>query len=149
LAEGITDSAKAERPSGSKNRKGRQLAAWGSALIWTASFILTFVIPGGSPQIWVPDTLLLLGFVPLLFVWKPAWPWLVFGFCNIGIGFVLAVTPFLDDSLLPGEMPAVRRHLAEFHVPLVWVLLGAASIVYGLVRLAKSLVSWLLARRGR
>ncbi len=146
MAEGTTDKAKAEPSSASKKGMGRQFAAYGSAVIWTASFFLSFVIPPGSPLIWVPDTLLLLGFVPLLFIWKPAWPWLVFGFCNIGIGFVLAVTPFLDDSLLPGELPKVRQHLAEFHVPLVWILLGAASVLYGLVRLVRGLISWLHAR---
>lgn len=149
MAEGTTDKAKGGRSAGGNKGLGRQLAAYGSAAIWTASFFLAFVIPPGTPMIWVPDTLLLLGFVPLLVIWKPAWPWLVFGSCNLGIGFVLAVAPFVEDSMLPGEMSAVRHHLAEFHVPLVWILLGTASVVYGLVRLVKSLIAWLASRSRR
>ena len=124
-----------KQPSGIFKLTARNIAAFLSAMLWTASFFLAFVIPSNSPYLWLPDTLLLVGFVPLLLVWKPTWPWFVFGVCNVVIGFALAVARYLPDADLPAHMPKVRQHLAEFHVPLVWILLGAASMIYGALSL--------------
>lgn len=116
----------------------RNIAAIVSTLVWTAGFFLAFVIPGGSPYLWLPDTLLLAGFVPLLLVWRPIWPWFVFGVCNVVIGFVLAVAQYLPDADLPRDLPKVRQHLAEFHVPLIWILFGIGSLAYGVLSLIGS-----------
>jgi hypothetical protein len=149
LAEETADNAQAGAAPGGKKPRGHKLAAILSCLLWTAGFFLAFVVPAGSPSIWVPDTLLLLGFIPLLLVWKPAWPWFAFGIFNIFIGFVLLVAQFLPESSLSGDLPKVRKHLAELHVWLVWVAFGLAAIIYGSLRLLKSGVCWLISRHRR
>jgi len=140
----------AEPKADCQEKSGRdpvhKIAALLSFVLWTLGFLLAFVIPPGSEWIWVPDTLLLVGFLPLLLSWRPAWPWLVFGFFNIFIGFVLQVAQFLPDTSLPGEMPKIRRHLAEYHVPLAWILVGALSVVYGLGRMIRGLIVRVLSR---
>src|SRR5207302_1815663 len=106
-------------------------------VLWTLSFFLAFTISSQSAYIWVPDFLLLLGFAPLLFIWKPGWPWLVFGSLNIFIGFVLEVAKYLPEESLPADMRPVRQHLAEYHVGLVWILFGLAAFVFGSIRIIK------------
>lgn len=127
------------------------IATWSSAAIWIIGFLLAFVIPPTSKLIWVPDTLLLVGFFPVLFVWQPGWPWLVFGLGNIFIGFVLQVAFFLPDAGLPATMVPVRAHLAEYHVPMVWILTGIVSVIYGVIRTVKHLTIWVSknARKGK
>ena len=125
----------------------RKIAAVLSAVLWTLGFFLAFVIQPTSRFIWIPDTLLLVGFFPLLMIWKPAWPWLVFGGCNLFIGIVLEVAKFLPDSSLPGEMRLVRAHLADYHAPLAWMFVGVVSIIYGVIRFFKGLYRWLSKRK--
>lgn len=137
--------AKPGKP-GKNSGTGKGLASILSALLWALGFFLAFVFPADSPWIWLPDTLLLSGFFPLLFIWKPAWPWIAFGILNVFIGFVLLVAKYLPDKELPGEMSLVRQHLAEFHAPWVWAIIGVVSILYGLVRLIKGSISWLNSR---
>ncbi|HEY9868804.1 MAG TPA: hypothetical protein V6D08_06535 [Candidatus Obscuribacterales bacterium] len=149
MTEETADKAQAGAASRAKKPRGHKLAAILSCLLWAAGFFLAFVVPAGSPSIWVPDTLLLLGFIPLLLVWKPVWPWFAFGIFNIFIGFVLLVAQFLPESSLVGDLPKVRKHLAELHVWLVWVAFGAAAIFYGALRLLQSGVRWLMSRTGR
>jgi len=146
LAQSKNDGGSPHREPASAKRK---IAAIVSAVLWTLSFFLAFVISPKSPYIWMPDTLLLIGFAPLLFIWVPAWPWFVFGVFNLFIGFVLEVAKFLPDKSLPGEMPRIRQHLADYHVPIAWMLVGLASIIYGLARVGRSWIRWLMARRSR
>jgi hypothetical protein len=138
--------AKPDKP-GKKSGIGKGFASILSAVLWTLGFFLAFVFPPNSPWIWLPDTLLLLGFFPLLLIWNPAWPWIAFGVLNVMIGFVLEVAKYLPDDKLPGEMPLVREHLAEFHVPWVWFIVGAVSVVYGIFRRVKGLTIWFMSRR--
>lgn len=133
--------------AGTKRPSHGKAAGYLSAVLWIAGFLLAFVVPAASPFIWVPDTLLLAGFLPLLVFWRPAWPWLAFGVLNVFIGVVLFVAQFLPDSELPGEMPRVRQHLAELHVPLVWVLFGVFSFLFGLVRIVRGALAFLGRRR--
>lgn len=125
----------------------RKISAVLSALLWTAGFFLAFVIAPSSPYIWLPDFLLLAGFFPLLMIWKPAWPWIVFGVCNVFIGFVLEVAKFLPDRELPPEVRLVRGHLAQYHEPMTWMFVGVVSVIYGLVRLIKGTMRWLKERQ--
>lgn len=120
----------------------RKVSAVLSAVLWTVGFFLAFVIPKTSPIIWVPDFLLLVGFFPLLFVWKPSWPWLVFGCCNLFIGFVLEVSKFLPDDSLPPEMRLVRAHLVEYHAPMAWMFVGVVALIYGAIRFVKGCLRW-------
>lgn len=139
-----------------------------SAILWILGFALAFVIPAESPLMWVPDALLLIGFLPLLFFWKPSWPWLVFGILNVVIGFVLLVGTFIPVNTLTTEMKKaeaqltaqkspyasvfsetsaeqmahVHTHLVKQHSPWTWMLVGVFSTIYGIVRMIKNLIKW-------
>ena len=139
-----------------------------SAILWILGFALAFVIPAESPLMWVPDALLLIGFLPLLFFWKPSWPWLVFGILNVVIGFVLLVGNFIPVNTLTTEMKKaeaqltaqkspyasvfsetsaeqmahVHTHLVKQHSPWTWMLVGVFSTIYGIVRMIKNLIKW-------
>src|SRR5215475_5425128 len=91
-----------------------------TTVIWVIAFLLIFVVPKGSPYIWVSDALLLIGFWPLLFIWRPGWPWLLFGICNIAIGFLLLIAVYLPDSNFTPQMVAVKKHIADAHSPFTW-----------------------------
>lgn len=120
----------------------KQIILISSAIIWIIGLVLAFLIPPTSQFIWLPDALLLLGFFPLLIGWRPSWPWIVFGVLNICIGFVLLVSQYLPDTSLPKEMMIVRRHLLNYHVPMVWMLIGAIATVYGTIRMFVNMLIW-------
>ncbi|HEY9788376.1 MAG TPA: hypothetical protein V6D17_23505 [Candidatus Obscuribacterales bacterium] len=140
-----------EKQKEKKPKSGaHKTAAISSAVLWVAGFALAFVIPPRTPFIWVPDFLLLIGFIPLLWVWRPSWPWIVFGVLNVIIGFVLLVAFYLPDGDLPRqEMVTLRRHLAEYHSPYTWMLTGIGATVYGFIRMIKNIVLWVKARKAK
>lgn len=140
--EAVADS----KPDKSRSHK---MATISSAVLWILGFGLAFVIPPGSPLIWLPDFLLLTGFIPVLLIWRPGWPWLVFGGLNFFIGFVLEAARWLPDNQLPAEMVRVRMHLAEYHAPLVWMFVGAVSSIFGCIRITKNLYRKMSARNGQ
>jgi hypothetical protein len=93
-----------------------------------------------SPFIWTPDFLLLTGFFPLMFVWRPIWPWFIFGLLNCFVGMVLETTKFLPDNLFPGDVVTLKHHLSAYHVGVVWILIGAGALFYGGLRLVRVLI---------
>jgi hypothetical protein len=139
-----------------------------SAVLWILGFALAFVIPADNPLMWVPDALLLIGFFPLLFFWKPSWPWLVFGVLNVIIGFVLLVGTFIPVETLTSEMNKAREqltaqkspyasvfsesstqqmahvhtHLVKQHSPWTWMIIGIVSTICGIVRMIKNMIKW-------
>lgn len=115
-----------------------------ACVIWVISFVLSFVLKPGSPYIWLPDGLLLAGFLPLLISYRSAWPWFIFGMGNLLIGFVLQTSEFVPDGTLPSAMLPVKEHLRQMHVPIVWILFGIISVIYGIGRLLKKLIHWLI-----
>ena len=151
-----------------KRMTASKIAGIVSAVLWIVGFALAFVIPADNQLIWIPDALLLIGFFPLLFFWKPSWPWLVFGILNVIIGFVLLVGTFIPVDTLTGEMKKAREqltaqnspyasvfsetstaqmaqvhtHLVKQHSPWTWMLIGVFSTVYGLVRMIKNIFKW-------
>lgn len=130
-----------EKPIRQKSLSAK-IAAVASTILWLLGFALAFVITSG-PYIWIPDTLLLLGFCPLLWVWRPGWPWIVFGILNVLIGFFLELMVFIPDASFTQEMKAVRKHLAEQHFPLAWILIGFASVAIGVIRTGRDIFVWL------
>lgn len=141
----MSEEKKPEKPKPEKSRKAK-IAGIVSCVLWVAGFGLAFVIPPGSPFIWVPDTLLLLGFVPLLLLWRFSWPWIVFGLFNFGIGFVLLLLDCLPDSVFPAELHAGKHHLSQYHDWRTWQLCGLLSFVYGTGRMTKNIVLWSIAK---
>ncbi len=152
----------------SKKMSASKIAGIVSAVLWILGFALAFVIPADNPLMWVPDALLLIGFFPLLFFWKPSWPWLVFGVLNVIIGFVLLVGTFIPVETLTSEMNKAREqltaqkspyvsvfsesstqqmahvhtHLVKQHSPWTWMIIGIVSTIYGIVRMIKNMIKW-------
>lgn len=50
-----------------------------STVLWAVSIVLSFVIKPGDSRIFMPDALLLLGFFPLLWLWRRGWITFLFG----------------------------------------------------------------------
>jgi hypothetical protein len=129
-----------------KKTGAAKIAAIVSTVLWILGFALAFVVPAGSPFGWVPDGMLLVGFWPLLYAWRPGWPWLVFGILNVIIGFLLLVAAYIPVTNFTPEMIIVRKHLAEQHSPFTWMTIGIVSTIFGVTRMTTHLIVWLRSR---
>jgi hypothetical protein len=125
-----------------------------SMILWLVGFALAFVIPAKSAWTWTADALLLLGFFPMLFVWKPSWTWIVFGVLNLAIGFILLVIFYLPADQFPPDVVAkhpdiiiVRNHLSEKHSAFTWMFFGIVAIIYGAIRRIKNIYVWIRKRQ--
>lgn len=128
--------------------RAQKVAGILSVVLWVAGFLLAFVIKPGHELIWLPDALLLLGFFPLLWIWRPGWPWLVFGILNFAIGAILIVVYYLSDNALPKkDMIEVKHHLDAYHSSFTWMWIGAFATAYGIFRMTKNLVLWVKEKR--
>ena len=156
-----------------KSGMGAKVAGIVSTLMWVLGFALAFVIPKESKLIWVPDAMLLIGFWPLLYAWRPGWPSVVFGVLNILIGVSLEIMAFLPDTAfteglssvrvvlaqqhsplaalsdtdLARQLVAVRNHMTEQHSALAWTLIGIVSTIFGVIRMIRHLIRWLRDRK--
>lgn len=169
-----TNESASNSPTPTATKKsGSKIATILSAVLWILGFALAFVIPAESPFMWVPDALLLIGFFPLLILWKPSWPWFVFGVLNVVIGFVLLVAFYIPADTLTSEMAKahqqmvetkspyadvfsatsaqqmahVHTHLAKQHSPWTWMLIGVISVIYGIVRMIKNIVKFAVNKK--
>lgn len=110
-----------------------------STVLWIIGFILLFVIKPDNPLVFLSDTFLLIGFWPILFVWRAGWTWLVFGLLNIFIGFFLELARFLPTDAMSPEMQAAyeqaKSHVISMHPALVWIMIGGVSVLFGLFRI--------------
>jgi hypothetical protein len=129
-----------------KPRSG-QIAGIASCAIWVMGIGLAFLVPPGSPYIYVPDMLLMLGFYPLLFFWRFSWTWIIFGILNFGIGILLMVIQYSPDNLFPPELLKPKHHLADYHPAVIWTTTGIVAFAFGIGRLAKNL--YLMIRKKR
>jgi hypothetical protein len=120
-----------------------------SCVLWILGFALSFVIPGKSTFTWVPDTLLLVGFFPVLLVHPAGWTWLIFGILNVAIGFILEIGYQLPDDVFPVEVNTLRKGLQATHPTLVWILLGAVCTVYGVFRIIKTIIRFIAKRASK
>lgn len=111
-----------------------------SCVIWIVGIGLAFLIPPTSAYINVPDAMLMIGFFPLLFVWKYSWPWIVFGILNFGIGILLMVIQYSPDNLFPADLLKPKHHLADYHPATVWYVTGFLATAFGIGRLVKNIV---------
>jgi hypothetical protein len=104
-----------------------------STSLWLMSIILAFQIPATSPLIWLPDSLLLLGFVPLLLLAKQSWLFLLFGLSNAFIGFFLLVLTHLESDKFVGEVLIMKHHLVTMHSPWAWLVIGLLVAIWGAI----------------
>ena len=129
-----------------KKSKAAQIAGIASTVLWILGFVLTFTVRAGNPFVWLGDALLLIGFWPLLWVWRPGWPWIIFGLLNMAIGFLLEIAYHLPTDTFTNEMILVRNHLRDHHSVITWILIGAVSTIFGFVRTFKQIYGWLRNR---
>jgi hypothetical protein len=129
-----------------KQGKAKKIAAILSTIIWLLAFALAFAIPPQSSFIWMPDAVLLAGFIPLLFIYSPSWPWLVFGVLNTIIGFFLLLSSYIPNNEFPNDIITVKKHIADYHAPFTWMYFGVVAILYGLIRLFKNTTLFLVKR---
>lgn len=137
-------------PASRKKLSPGLLATLSSTALWVLSLILAFTIHPGEPLIWLPDALLLLGFVPLLLLWHRWWLTLLFGLFNGGIGFFLLLLACFKLSDFPAETRSVIgpgiEHLVGYHSCWTWMVLGVLSTAVGLVHLLVKICRFLLSK---
>lgn len=148
-----------DKPANKKGKhksKALKIAGLVCTVMWVIGFILPFVIPARSRYVWVSDCFLLLGFWPLLFIYRAGWTWIVFGLLNILIGFFLEfnkqIPYYLEGSTfwtaeelaLKPQFMQVQQHIADMHPCLPWILIGAASTVHGIFRVLKTIVLFIV-----
>lgn len=122
------------------------VATIASTGLWIVSIVLAFIIKAGDKFAFVPDLLLLLGFFPVLALWRRGWLTLLFGLLNTFIGFFLLILQYLDDDLFQGPMQMMRHHLISMHSCWTWILLGLVALIWGAVSTSISLVRWIQMR---
>lgn len=132
---------------GDKKAKSKQslIATVLSTALWVISIVLAFQIAPTSSLIWLPDSLLLLGFVPLLILAKQSWLVLLFGLSNAFIGFFLLVLVHLESDKFVGEVLQMKQHLITMHSPWAWLYIGLAIAVWGAIACSIDIVK--LVRR--
>jgi len=105
-------------------------------LFWVISFILAFKISPDSCYIWLPDSLLVFGFYPLLIGSRARWLWLVFGMGNILIGWMFVMSAVIPDTCFaPYHLIEIKKHLQLYHPYMVWLLTGVLSLLVGIIML--------------
>lgn len=107
-----------------------------SATIWALGFVMAFKIPPGNKCIWLPDSLLLTGFFPILISADSAWLWLIFGILNIVIaGAMLLIISAPADELARLQATEMIAHIKDYHPCYVWAIVGIFSTIIGAGRL--------------
>lgn len=121
----------------SANREARTkrslIATVLSTALWILSLVLAFQIPATSALIWLPDSLLLIGFVPLLILARQSWLILLFGISNAFIGFFLLVLVHLESDKFVGEVLQMKQHLITMHSPWAWLYIGVGIAIWGAI----------------
>ncbi len=137
------------KPNGSaqKNPSRKKIATLSACALWGISIILGFSIPANSPNIWIPDTALLLGFLPLIWICPFSLVWILFGVLTGFIGLFLLVLTNIPDSALPVQSLAAKKHLADYHNYWSWMIIGALVSIGGSIRLIINTSIYLLRRR--
>lgn len=115
--------------------KKKKIAAWTACGLWVLSLGLSFAIPPTSPLIWIPDTVLLLGFFPLIWICPYSLVWIAFGILTAFIGSFLLLLTCIPNEALPADTHAIKKHLLEFHPCWSWMLLGLFATIAGIIKL--------------
>ncbi len=139
-----------QAPSPGKPKWSRaRIAGVLSTVFWVLGIVLTISVPAWSRFVFLGDALLLIGFCPLLWLWKPGWPWIIFGLLNTFIGFVLEIAYYLPDTTFTYEMKVVRNHLRDQHSAITWILIGVVSAIYGIGLTAFQIYQWCVRRAAK
>jgi hypothetical protein len=125
----------------------KKIAVWSSCGLWGLSIVFSFLIPTSSPMIWVPDTILLAGFFPLIWICPYSVIWLAFGILTGFIGSFLLVLTNIPDSALPAQSISVKKHLAEYHPCWSWMIVGSFVTICGTVRFLVNCLLFFMRRK--
>jgi hypothetical protein len=121
----------------------KRLCTMLATALWLAATVAMFLFDKESRWFWLPDVLMICGFWPLLYFFRPSWPWLVFGVGCLLIAVEISACAFMSPAKLPTPLLPVRQHIIQHHILDPWLLLGLASILYGIIRAIKNAVLWL------
>lgn len=138
-----TESSDSTEEKKSKSR-ALKIAGIASTVMWILGFALLFIMKPDNKLIWTSDALLLYGFWPLLFVYKAGWTWLIFGLLNMGIGFLLEVAKYLPPEAFPADVLESKDHILKYHPTMVWIFNGFLSAFYGIFRMTKTIIRWVV-----
>lgn len=136
----MPDEANQEIVADPKTKGRKKFAVWISCALWGLSILLSFSIPTSSNLIWLPDTVLLLGFFPLIWICPFSLVWIAFGLLTAFIGSFLLLLINIPDSALPAATLPVKKHLAEFHPWWSWLLIGVLVTICGAMRMLINIV---------
>jgi hypothetical protein len=115
-----------------------------AAIIWVISIVLAFKIPAGNSLIWLPDTLLLVGFFPLFISVRSPWLWLSFGLLDVFIGVILLIALSApQEELARRNLVEMNAQMQSYHPYYVWALVGVVSIIIAFIQLIWRIVLWL------
>ena len=120
-----------------------------STLCWIVSIALSCTLKADNIWIWLPDLFLLIGFFPLLIVWRRHWLTFLFGLFNAGIGFFLIILKYLPDEKFTGTLAGMRNHLLTMHSGYCWLVVGVFALLWGIIGIAAIFIKWILARMRR
>lgn len=126
-----------------------KLATIISTVLWLVSIALAFLIHAGEPLIWLPDFLLLAGFVPLLWLWRIPILTLLFGLSNFAIGAFILLLASFEPGTFPKESLPMLNHLTTMHSWQAWMAVGLVTSIWGLVTLVMQIVRWVGSRSKR
>ena len=127
----------------------KKICGCAACVLWLLSIACSFLIAPSSPFIWVPDFILLAGFLPLLWICPFSLVWIAFGLLTGFIGFFLLLLTNIPESALPASSHAIKKHLAEFHPCWTWMLLGAFVTICGTIRLLLNTVKYILRKSNK
>lgn len=143
-----------ERESGQSEKEGsggklsaKKLAAWSACALWILSLLLSFGIPINSSYIWLPDAVLLAGFIPLLWICPYSLVWIAYGVLTTFIGAFLLLLSNIPSSALPAETHSVKLHLLQYHPCWTWMIIGVIVTAGGTVKLFINLFLFFFRRR--
>lgn len=136
-----------EQPESKPKSSKAKIAGWSACALWVLSIVLSFAIPPSSSLIWIPDTVLLLGFLPLLYICRFSLVWILWGVLTTFIGWFLLLLTCIPDSSLPVQSIGIKHHLAEYHPCWSWQILGIVVTVTGIIRLSINLVKMLISKK--
>lgn len=136
----MEEATNADKPKKKETSRAHKIAGWSACALWVLSIVLSFCIPPNSPSIWLPDTVLLLGFFPLIWICPWSLVWIAWGVLTTFIGWFLLLLTCIPDSSLPAQSHDIKHHLAQYHLCWPWQILGVMVTISGTIRLIINIV---------
>ncbi len=124
-----------------------KIAGWLACFLWVLSMVLSFYIPPSSSYIWVPDFVLLIGFLPLIYICPYSLIWIVFGILTAFIGCFLQLLTNIPDAPFPPASIIVKKHLADYHPCWSWMIVGTLVTICGTIKLVINICKYFIKKQ--